>query len=59
MGKGRGTRVAKRLLPYVPGQFIAEVNVTSKLRYLRMIRVWLRKAARKLPQRVKLSNMDI
>jgi len=59
MGKGHGTKVAKRLHPYSPGQFLAETNVTNKTRYLRIIRMWLYRGARKLPHHVKLSNMDI
>jgi hypothetical protein len=42
---------SKKIVTYVPGQFIAEVNVTSKLRLFTYDTCGLGKL-RKLPQRV-------
>jgi ribosomal protein L16/L10AE len=59
MGKGRGTKIQKRIFPFVPGQVLVEVNTTKRPRLKRSCMFSLRTAARKLPFRTRISVMDL
>jgi len=59
MGKGRGTKIQRRIFPFVPGQVLVEANLQKKIRFQRSARSAMHVASRKFPFRVKISNMDI
>jgi ribosomal protein L16/L10AE len=59
MGKGRGTKIQKRIFPYVPGQILVEVNTSKRPRLMAACMFSLQKAAKKLPFRTHISIMDL
>jgi len=59
MGKGHGTKISKRIFPFVPGQVLIEVNLLRRVRLSLYARKALSVASRKLPFRTRISKMDI
>jgi len=59
MGKGRGTKVSRRIFPFVAGQGLVEVNLFRRIRATQVAKIAMQKAARKLPFRTRVLVMDI
>lgn len=59
MGKGHGTKIYKRIFPFVPGQILVEVNLLRRVRLTPFAWEALRVASRKFPFRTNISKMDI
>jgi ribosomal protein L16/L10AE len=59
MGKGRGTRISKTLLPLSPGQCFAELDVRRFPFRHKKLPLWFKKASHKLPRRINISNFDL
>lgn len=59
MGKGHGTKIYKRIFPFVPGQILIEVNLLRRVRLTMFAWEALRIASRKFPFRTIISKMDI
>jgi ribosomal protein L16/L10AE len=59
MGKGHGTKISKRIFPFIPGQVLLEVNLTRKIRLTPYAFKAMSTASKKFPFRTIISKMDI
>jgi ribosomal protein L16/L10AE len=59
MGKGKGTRINRRLFPVASGQIIISGNVKPKYRVTKSATTLLKKACYKLPRKCIISRSDL
>jgi len=59
MGKGRGTRISKKILPLAKGQCFGELNVPLRTFKLKRLKMWFVKAAPKLSTQVNITTTDL
>jgi ribosomal protein L16/L10AE len=59
MGKGRGTRIYSRILPFSPGQIIGEIDCTQKQRTIFKVNRFLKAIKYKLPFKMKIMQLDL
>jgi hypothetical protein len=59
MGKGKSTRLNKRLAPVAPGQTLIFGNVKPRLRIMKVSLTLLKHACYKLARHTKITRSDL